>query len=94
MGQPQVPSPALQDERRPGGIDISGALALGLLLVLGGLGGLAFGLYALLRGGRGQRGSIGPIPERGVHLIAGLRMLVAGALSLAAGAYVLWAYFG
>jgi hypothetical protein len=63
------------------------------LLVLGGLGGLSFGLYALLRGGRGQSGGIGPIPERGVHLIAGLRMLVAGTLSLAAGAYVLWAYF-
>lgn len=64
------------------------------MLVLAGLGGLSFGLYALLRGGRGQRGGIGPIPERGVHLIAGLRMLVMGILSLAAGAYVLWAYFG
>ena len=72
---------------------IPGALAIGILLVIAGLGGLSFGLYALLRGGRGQRGGIGPIPERGVHLIAGLRMLVVGILSLAAGAYVLWAYF-
>jgi len=45
----------------------------------------------LLRGGRGQRGSIGPIPERGVHVVAGVRMLLVGALSLAAGAYLLWA---
>lgn len=73
---------------------MSGALALGILLTLGGLGGLSFGLYALLRGGRGQSGGIGPIPERGVHLIAGLRMLVVGILSLAAGAYVLWAALG
>ncbi|MGF1471954.1 MAG: hypothetical protein ACFB50_09470 [Rubrobacteraceae bacterium] len=65
------------------------ALALGILLVLGGLGGISFGLYALLSGGRGQRGGIGPIPERGVHVVAGIRMLVVGALSLAAGAYVL-----
>lgn len=73
---------------------MSGALALGILLILGGLGGLSFGLYALLRGGRGQSGGIGPIPERGVHLIAGLRMLVVGILSLAAGTYVLWAALG
>lgn len=73
---------------------MSPALALGILLVLVGLGGLSFGLYALLRGGRDQRGGgIGPIPERGVHLIAGIRMLVVGTLSLTAGAYILWAYF-
>lgn len=72
---------------------MSPALALGALLVLAGVRGLSFGLYAVLRGGRRQRGGIGPIPERGVHIIAGIRMLVAGALSLAAGAYVLWAYF-
>ena len=63
--------------------------ALGILLILTGLAGLAFGTYALLRGGRGQQGSIGPIPERGIHLIAGIRMLVIGALSLAAGVYLL-----
>ena len=73
---------------------MSGALALGILLVLGGIGGLSFGLYALLRGGRGQSGGIGPISERGVHLISGLRMLVVGILSLAAGIYVLWAALG
>lgn len=73
---------------------MSGALALGILLILGGLGGLSFGLYALLRGGRGQSGGIGPISERGVHLISGLRMLVVGILSLAAGTYVLWAALG
>lgn len=72
---------------------MSPALALGILLVLGGIGGVSFGLYALLRGGRGQQGGIGPIPERGVHLIAGLRMLAVGTLSLAAGAYILWVYF-
>jgi hypothetical protein len=70
---------------------VAPAVALGTLLVLAGLGGLAFGIYALLRGGRGQSGGIGPIPERGVHAIAGVRMLLMGALSLAAGLYLLWA---
>jgi hypothetical protein len=69
---------------------VSPTLAFGLLLVLVGIGGLSFGLYALLRGGRGQEGGIGPISERGVHVVAGIRMLVVGALSLAAGAYLLW----
>jgi hypothetical protein len=69
---------------------LSPTLAFGLLLALVGLAGLSFGLYALLRGGRGQQGGIGPIPERGVHLVAGVRMLVVGSLSLAAGAYLLW----
>lgn len=67
---------------------MSPAGALGALLVLASLGG--FGLYALLRGGRGdtRSGGIGPISERGVHVVAGVRMLVVGALSLAAGAYL------
>jgi hypothetical protein len=64
--------------------------AFGLLLALLGISGFSFGLYALLRGGRGERCSIGPIPERGVHVVAGIRMLLVGALSLAAGAYLLW----
>jgi hypothetical protein len=70
---------------------VSPTLAFGLLLVLVGVAGLSFGFYALLRGGRGQRGGggIGPIPERGVHVVAGIRMVVVGALSLAA-AYLLW----
>jgi hypothetical protein len=70
---------------------VAPAVALGTLLILAGFGGLAFGIYALLRGGRGQSGGIGPIPERGVHAIAGVRMLLMGALSLAAGLYLLWA---
>jgi hypothetical protein len=63
--------------------------AFGILLILAGLAGLAFGTYALLRGGKDQHGRIGPIPERGVHLIAGVRMLLVGALCLAAGIYLL-----
>ena len=70
---------------------MSPALASGLLLALVGISGLSFGLYALLRGGREQSGGIGPIPERGIHVITGIRMLLVGALSLAAGAYLLWA---
>jgi hypothetical protein len=71
---------------------MSSAVALGALLVLVGLGGIGFGLYALLRGGRGSSGGgIGPIPERGVHVVAGIRMFLVGAVSLAAGAYLLWA---
>ncbi len=74
---------------------MSSGLALGILLVLGGLGGIFFGIYALLRGGRGERGGgIGPIPERGIHLVAGIRMLVVGSLALAAGAYVIWSSAG
>ncbi len=65
----------------------------GLLLTLAGVAGLSFGLYALLRGGRGQEGRIGPIPERGIHIVAGIRMAVVGALSLAAGIYLVWSSF-
>ena len=68
---------------------MSPALAFGILLVLAGMVALSFGLYALLRGGRGQRGGIGPLSERGVHVVAGVRMTVMGALALAAGAYLL-----
>ena len=69
---------------------MSPTLAFGLLLALVGVAGLSFGLYALLRGGRGQSGGIGPISERGIHVVAGVRMSVVGALSLAAGAYLIW----
>ena len=69
---------------------MSSGLAFGLLLALAGVAGVVFGIYALLRGGKGQGGGIGPIPERGVHVVAGIRMAVAGALSLAAGVYLIW----
>ncbi len=69
---------------------MSPVLAFGVLLALAGVVGLVFGAYALLRGGRGQGGGIGPIPERGVHVVAGIRMTLAGLLSLAAGVYLLW----
>ena len=72
---------------------ISLPLALGLWLILGGLAGLGFGLYALLRGGRGQRGGLGPIPERGIHAIAGVRMLVGGAVALVLGIITLLSHF-
>jgi len=57
-----------------------------------GLAGIAFGVYALLRGGRGQEGGVGPLSERGVHVVASVRMTVAGFLSLAGGVYFLWQY--
>lgn len=70
------------------------ALALGLFLTVVGLAALAFGVYALLRGGKEHRGGgIGPISERGVHVIAGVRMTIIGAVSLAAGVYFLWDYW-
>jgi hypothetical protein len=69
---------------------LSLSLAAGLLLILTGLAALSFGLYALLRGGRGQRGGIGPISERGVHVVAGVRMTVVGLLGLGAGIYLLF----
>jgi hypothetical protein len=73
---------------------VPSALAAGLFLTVVGLAALAFGLYALLRGGRGQSGGIGPLSERGVHVIAGIRMTAIGTLSLAAGGYLLWRYLG
>ncbi len=65
-------------------------LAAGLFLITIGIVALSFGIYALLRGGRGQRGGIGPLSERGVHVVAGIRMTLIGLLSLAAGGYFLW----
>jgi hypothetical protein len=60
-------------------------MAAGALLVLLGLVGVAYGLYALVRGGRGQEGGLGPIPERAIHAVAGVRMLVGGAVILVLG---------
>jgi hypothetical protein len=72
---------------------VSPVLAFGILLLMLGVGGLAFGLYALFLGGRngssGGRGGLGPIPERWIHLVAGLRMALFGLLGLGAGTYVL-----
>ena len=68
---------------------MAASLAFGILLTVTGLICLAFSAYALLRGGKDQKGGIGPISERGIHLIAGIRMLVIGVLSLAAGVYLL-----
>jgi hypothetical protein len=70
------------------------SLAFGLLLSIIGLIALAFGIYALTRGGRGQRGGIGPLSERGIHVVAGIRMTLIGLLSLGAGVYLLYLYFG
>jgi hypothetical protein len=69
---------------------VTAVVALGILLALAGVAGLVVGAYALLRGGRGQKGGIGPISERGIHVVAGIRMAVVGTLSLAAGMYLLW----
>ena len=63
--------------------------AFGILLLLISVATLSFAAYALLRGGKGQRGGIGPISERGIHVVAGIRMLVIGAASLVAGIYLL-----
>ena len=63
--------------------------AFGVLLLLISVATLSFAAYALLRGGRGQRGGIGPISERGIHVIAGVRMLLIGLASLVAGLYLL-----
>jgi hypothetical protein len=60
-------------------------LATGVLLLLVGLVGVAYGIYALLRGGRGQEGGLGPIPKRAIHAVAGIRMLIGGAVALFLG---------
>ena len=43
-----------------------------------------------MRGGRGQRGGIGSLSKRGVHVIAGVRLTLIGTLSLVADSYLLW----
>jgi hypothetical protein len=68
---------------------MASSTAFGVLLLLISLATLSFAAYALLRGGKGQRGGIGPITERGIHVIAGIRMLLVGLASLVAGLYLL-----
>ncbi len=73
---------------------MSAPVAAGLFLAGTGVAALAFGLYALLRGGKEHRGGgIGPFSERGVHVVAGIRMTVIGTASLAAAAYLFWMGF-
>jgi hypothetical protein len=58
-------------------------LAAGALLVILGLVGAGYGIYALVRGGRNQKGGgLGPIPERTIHAVAGVRMLIGGAVAI------------
>jgi hypothetical protein len=65
-------------------------LAAGVLLLLVGLIGVGYGLYALLRGGRDQEGGgLGPISERAIHAVAGVRMLIGGAVALFLGALMI-----
>ena len=67
-------------------------LAAGTLLVILGLVGVGYGLYALARGGRDQEGGgLGPIPERAVHAVSGIRMLVGGAVAIFLGAIAILA---
>jgi hypothetical protein len=47
--------------------------------------GVAYGIYALVRGGRDLQGGLGPIPERAIHAVAGIRMLVGGAVAIFLG---------
>jgi hypothetical protein len=68
---------------------VQSATAFGILLLLTSVATLSFAAYALLRGGKGLRGGIGPISERGIHVIAGIRMLLIGLASLVAGMYLL-----
>jgi hypothetical protein len=68
---------------------VQSATAFGTLLLLTSVATLSFAAYALLRGGKGQRGGIGPISERGIHVIAGVRMLLIGLASFVAGLYLL-----
>jgi hypothetical protein len=68
---------------------VQSATAFGTLLLLTSVATLSFAAYALLRGGKGLRGGIGPISERGIHVIAGIRMLLIGIASLVAGLYLL-----
>jgi hypothetical protein len=66
-------------------------LAAGALLVLLGLVGVAYGIYAIARGGRDQEGGLGPIPERAIHAVAGIRMLIGGAVAIFLGVLAIMA---
>ena len=59
--------------------------AAGVLLLLLGLVGVGYGVYALVRGGRDQEGGLGPVPERAIHAVAGIRMLIGGAVAVFLG---------
>jgi hypothetical protein len=59
--------------------------AEGVLLALLGLVAVAYGIYALVRGGRDQEGGLGPAPERAIHAVAGVRMLIGGTVGLLLG---------
>jgi hypothetical protein len=61
-------------------------LEAGTLLVILALVGAGYGIYSLVRGGRDQKGGLGPIPERAVHAVTGLRMLIGGAVVIFLGA--------
>jgi hypothetical protein len=67
-------------------------LAAGALLVILGLIGVAYGIYAIARGGRDQEGGLGPIPERAIHAVAGIRMLIAGAVAIFLGVLAILAH--
>ena len=59
--------------------------AAGVLLLLLGLIGVGYGVYALVRGGRDQEGGLGPVSERAIHAVAGIRMLIGGAVAVFLG---------
>ena len=61
-------------------------LAARSLLVILALVGAGYGIYALVRGGRDQEGGLGPIPERAIHAVTGLRMPIGGAVAIFLGA--------
>ena len=65
--------------------------AAGALLVLLGFVGVGYGIYALVRGGREQEGGLGPIPERAIHAVAGIRLLIGGAVAIFLGVVALLA---
>ena len=68
--------------------------AAAVLLALLGLIGVVYGIYAIKRGGRNvQGGGLGPIPERAIHAVAGIRMLVGGGVTLFFGVAALLSYF-
>ena len=58
--------------------------ATGVLLVLLGLVGGGF-CYLRARARRTQQGGPGPIPERAIHAVAGVKMLIGGTVAIFLG---------
>lgn len=67
-------------------------LAVGFTSLLFGLLAVGLGIFALIRGGRGQGRRLLGIPERWFHVLASVWLLGGGAAGIVFGTTVVWSY--